>query len=550
MSQPDPICIVPARGTEPGLPKRNFKRVAGQPLVAHTIETGLECAAFEDVYVSTESEPLAELAREYGATVPFLRPDRLAEADALLHEVVSHAVDRLDEEGFVEVAPDMPVVVLQSNVPFRRPVHVSNALETFADGHEAVISVVEERRFYWRSDGESLAPRFERRCVRDDLEPFYRETGSINVTTPTLLDRGTRVGDGPGYVVTDRLSALAVDSVLDLWLAEHIADGPRVVFRVDGGDDIGMGHVSRCLTLAGELESVLRCDVRFVSNVAYPGGVEAIRDAGYEVRAVETPDSETIASLNPDVVFLDLLATATGTVRGLHEAAAAVITLEDSRDGLTHADFAVNALQEDADDNDHNRLAGADYFVLRDEFRAHSFDPPGTVENVLLTFGGSDPAGLSILACRAVAGDTDRQYRLIVGPDFDAWSDLEDALEACPQVELFEAVDDMNTHMAWADLGVASGGRTAYELAATGTPTIVVAQNDREHERAQELDERGVVEYLGHQKSVSAATLRAAIDDLAGDERRLRALSQQGRTFVDGAGTRRILDLVYEVLLG
>ena len=550
MTRPQPICIVPARGTEPGLPKRNFKRVAGKPLVAHTIETALECAAFEDVYVSTESEQLAELAREHGATVPFLRPDRLAEADALLHEVVASAVDRLDEAGVVDAPPDTPVVVLQPNVPFRRPRHVSAALETFEDGHDAVISVVEDRHFYWRGDGDSLEPRFGERAVTDELEPFYRETGSINVTTPSLLERGTRVGNAPGYVVTDRLSSFPVESVLDLWLAERIADGPRVVFRVDGGDEVGMGHVSRCLTLAAELESALRCEVRFVSDPAYPSGIEAVRDAGYEMRAVESPEFEAIAALEPDVVFLDVLETDPGVVRGLHETAAAVITLEDSGSGLVHADFAVNALRESDGDNGHNHLAGADYFVLREEFRDHEPDPPGSVENVLFSFGGSDPAGLSVRVCRAVAGDTDRQYRLVVGPDFDAWTDLEDALEACPALEVFEAVDDMSTHMAWADLGVASGGRTAYELAATGTPALVVAQNDREHERVRELGERGVIEYLGHQKSVSAETIRTEVDGLADDERRLRELSRRGRTFVDGAGTRRILNLFHDVLLG
>jgi spore coat polysaccharide biosynthesis predicted glycosyltransferase SpsG/CMP-N-acetylneuraminic acid synthetase len=555
-----------ARGTEPRLPKKNFKRLAGRSLVAHSVASALACDRIEDVFVSTESEALAELAREHGARVPFLRPERLASAGTLLHEVASHAVDRLDAEGAATVTDATPVVLLQSNVPFRRPRDVTTALERFEEGHEAVISVVERREFYWRRErtgaggrgeapgsaatGATLERRFDGRAVTAELEPFYRETGSINVTTPRLLERGTRVGDSPGYVVTDRLSALAVDSVLDLWMAERLAEGPGVVFRVDGGDELGMGHVSRCLTLAAELDARLRCDIRFVTDASRPAGAEAIRDAGYPVRAVDGVDPlGVVAAMEPDVVFLDVLDTALDRVRSLHERVAAVISLEDSEGGPAHADFVVNALSQEAADGP-NQFAGADYFVLREEFRGAAVRLPATAERVLFTFGGSDPRALSVLACRAVSDDADRDYRLVVGPDFDSWDALEDALADCPAVETLEDVDDLSRQMAWADLAVSSGGRTVFELAATGTPTLVVAQNDREHARMTDLDERGVVEHLGQAGTVSPERLRAAIDALAADRDRRRALSEHGRAFVDGRGTRRILDLVHDVLFG
>jgi spore coat polysaccharide biosynthesis predicted glycosyltransferase SpsG/CMP-N-acetylneuraminic acid synthetase len=549
MPSNDPICLVPARGTEPGLPKQNFKRLDGKPLVAHIIETALTCEVVEAVFVSTESEALAEIAREYGARVPFLRPAHLAAEDVLLHEVVGHTLDRLVAEGIENVPDGQPVIVLQPNVPFCRPDAVSAAIDTFDRGHDAVVSVVEERGFYWQSNGEVLEPRFDERTVSDDLEPFYRETGAINVTTPRLIDRGTRVGDEPGYVVTDRLSALTVDSVLDLWMAERIAAGPRIVFRVDGGSDIGMGHVSRCLTLAAELDDSLRCEIEFVSSTEFPTGIEAIHDAGYSVRTVEDDHEDAVVALDPDIAFFDVLDTADERMRRLHETAAAVVNLEDIGGGLVHADCVINALYRDVS-NGSNHFAGADYFVLREEFDDPEVRLPPTAEHVLVTFGGSDPQRLSLLACRAVADDTDREYRLVVGPGWDAWAELERTVAECSNVEVLADVDDMGSRMGWADLAVASGGRTAYELAATGTPTLVIAQNRREHERMHDLGERGVVEYLGRAGSISKTEFRAAVDGLAANRGRRRRLSERGRAFVDGLGTRRILDLVHELLFG
>jgi len=579
MDPTDPLCIVPARGTSPGLPKKHFKQLAGKPVLAHTVETALSCPGIEEVLVTTEDEALAELAREHGARVPFLRPERLA-TDALLHEVVAHAVEEMRAERPVTAAT--PIVVLQPNVPFRRVADVETAIERFRDGHEAVISVAEERRFFWqaRDDGASatgddgsdaddgvgvggdagsgenhgagrLEPRFDERALRADLEPFYRETGSINVTSTALLERGTRVGEAPGYVVTDRLSSLAIDGVVDLWLAERLAQGPRVVFRVDGGGGRGLGHVSRCLTLAAELERTLRAAPTFVCRADYPAGVAAIRDAGREVQVVDPDERDPLApvtAMDPDLVFLDVLDTDPERVRQLHRTAAAVVNLEDLAGGPESADLVVNALYEpELVEGGDNHLAGAEYFVLREEFRDRPLEVPETAEHGLLTFGGSDPAGLSALAVAAVAGDG-REYRLVRGPDFDD-ADLDDALAGAPNVA---AVTDpeMGAVMEWADFAVCSGGRTAYELAATGTPTLVLAQNDREHERMAALGERGVVGYLGDGRGMSAGALRTAVDDLAADRERRRELAERAREFVDGAGTRRILDAVHEALLG
>lgn len=239
----NPVCIIPARGTSPSLPKRHFKHLDGDPLLAHSTRCALDSESLDRVFVSTEDPDLASLVKEYGAEVPLIRPSRLGDKDVFVYETIQHAVEELRAETDVRISEGRKLVVLQPNVPFRRPRDVDAAVSEYeCSSHESVITVVEDDHFYWRHDDEGLQPQFESRNVlRSELDPFYRETGSVYVTNQRLLDQGRRVSESPGFVVTDRLSALEVNSVLYFWLAEQVATGPKLLFRVDGGDDIGMG---------------------------------------------------------------------------------------------------------------------------------------------------------------------------------------------------------------------------------------------------------------------------------------------------------------------
>ena len=72
------IAIIPARGGSKGLPGKNIKPLLGKPLIAYTIECALQSQSVERVIVSTDDEKIAAVAKQYGAEVPFLRPDFLA----------------------------------------------------------------------------------------------------------------------------------------------------------------------------------------------------------------------------------------------------------------------------------------------------------------------------------------------------------------------------------------------------------------------------------------------------------------------------------------
>lgn len=548
------ICIIPARGTSPDFPKKNFKRIGGKPLVAHTIESALKTRIIDDVVVSTESEELAEIARKYGATVPFLRPDRLSKPDVMVSEAVRHTVSELRDQSAttsIEITDETPIVVLQPNVPFTRPENVDAAIEKFRQSPDsAVISVAEERDYFWQPTNDHLTPMFEDRPMRSELDELYRETGSIYVTKESILHGGTRVGEEPSYIVTDSLSAFEVNSLLDIWLAERIYEGPTIVIRVDGGDDIGMGHIYRCLTIAAEIKSFLNCRIKFVSNPEYPAGIKKIESEGYTVvQAYPDRTFNQIKSLSPDIVFLDVLNTRKENVQALHDTSAVIINLEDMGAGLEHADVVVNALYESSGENA-NQFFGPDYLVLREEFTDVTPSIREEVENVLLTFGGSDPLNLSTQVVTALVDhQSEYEYKLVLGPDFSDWDEL-NALDPAIRNEFdtLTNVTDMSNLMRWADIAVCSGGRTVYELAATGTPAAVITQNGRESERIKTLADDGIVEFVGHGEQTDASEIVDVVMDLAADYEHRREMSKRGRELIDGNGIQRIIDIVNDVI--
>ena len=95
-----PICIIPARGGSKGVPKKNIRKIAGKPLIYYTIRTALKSKIFSHVYVSTEDEEIARIAKKYGAEVPFMRPKRLASDTTPMDEVLVHFIEKLLELGY------------------------------------------------------------------------------------------------------------------------------------------------------------------------------------------------------------------------------------------------------------------------------------------------------------------------------------------------------------------------------------------------------------------------------------------------------------------
>ncbi len=93
------LCVIPARGGSKRIPRKNIKSFCGQSMIGYSIRAALDSQCFDQVIVSTDDIEIAEVAKSFGAEVPFMRPDELANDYTATISVIKHAIEWFDEQG-------------------------------------------------------------------------------------------------------------------------------------------------------------------------------------------------------------------------------------------------------------------------------------------------------------------------------------------------------------------------------------------------------------------------------------------------------------------
>ena len=119
------LCIIPARGGSKRIPRKNIKEFCGQAMIGYSIEAAITSQCFDKVIVSTDDQEIAEVAKSFGAEVPFIRPDELANDHAATIPVVKHAIEWFDEQG--QLPTD--VCCLYATAPFIQSQTISKAFQ-------------------------------------------------------------------------------------------------------------------------------------------------------------------------------------------------------------------------------------------------------------------------------------------------------------------------------------------------------------------------------------------------------------------------------------
>jgi pseudaminic acid cytidylyltransferase len=176
------MAVIPARGGSKRIPGKNIKDFCGKPMIAWSIETARRSGLFGSIIVSTDDEAIAEVAREWGAEVPFVRPVALADEHTGLRDVMTHAIHAMGELGR---RPEIMCCLL-ATAPLVRPKDLREGLEKLeARGVHFAYSVARftspiQRALRIRADGllEMMWP--EHRLTRSqDLEEAYHDAGQF-----------------------------------------------------------------------------------------------------------------------------------------------------------------------------------------------------------------------------------------------------------------------------------------------------------------------------------------------------------------------------------
>ncbi len=221
------LAIIPARGNSKGLPGKNIRIFADKPLIAWTIEQARKIKYIDRVVVSTDSKKIAQIAKTYGAEIPFLRPKRLAKDETPTIDVVVHFLKTIKKP-----LPDI-VVLLQPTSPLRSSKDIERALKMLISNKNAsaVVSMVEvsENPFWMKNvkkdgfigDFIKKARKFSR---RQDLPRLYMPNGALYIIrTKVLLEQKSLYPIKTLVYIMPRERSADIDDAASFALAEQLA---------------------------------------------------------------------------------------------------------------------------------------------------------------------------------------------------------------------------------------------------------------------------------------------------------------------------------------
>lgn len=224
------LAVIPARSGSKGLKDKNIKDMNGKPLIAYTIEAAKESGVFDTIHVSTDSEKYAEIARKYGAEVPFLRASEYSTDTAATWDVVKYAVRRYEEMGeFFDT-----VALLQPTTPLRTEQDIRKAFDILSErSANAVVSVCEvDHSPLWTDtlpeDGnmKGFVKKEYRELPRQKMPAYYRVNGAVYLVRRDCLTDMSCLYDNNCYAyIMDRRSSIDIDDALDFDIASTILRG-------------------------------------------------------------------------------------------------------------------------------------------------------------------------------------------------------------------------------------------------------------------------------------------------------------------------------------
>lgn len=232
VDQTEVLALIPSRGGSKSIPRKNIRSFGGHPLLAYSVAAGLQANAVTRVIVSTDDEEMADVAREYGAEVPFMRPADLAQDGTLDLPVFIHALQWLEQEDGYR--PEV-VVQLRPTSPLRAPDCVDKAValllsSTEIDSVRGVVLSGQNPYKMWRiKDDGRMVPLlhngFEEpfNMPRQKLPSTYWQTGHIDaIRMTTIVDKKSMSGEVIFPLLIDPRYVVDIDTLRDWERAEWL----------------------------------------------------------------------------------------------------------------------------------------------------------------------------------------------------------------------------------------------------------------------------------------------------------------------------------------
>jgi len=493
------LAVIPARAGSKGIPNKNIKLLNERPLIYYSIKNAISSNYISDIIVTTDSEEVEIIAKQMGVKIK-KRKGSLC-GDSVTLDSVIYDASKDEEVDYV--------ITLQPTSPMLKSSTIDAAIEYMLKNKmDTVISVVNKPHLAWKEDHvNNKYPNYTERLNRQYLPPYYLETGSFLITKKSVINENTRIGRKIDVFEVSDLEGIDIDNYFDFKLCAEMMKNPTVGLYVNGNNKRGLGHIYRCLELADEfyVKPDIYYDVNETNATSFGNTTHNI----IGVRGMEEL-FDCIKKRKYEIFINDILNTNLEYMNKLRKInpSQKIINFEDVGEGTMRADLIINALYNDSTFS--KMKTGKDYYICSKLFMFYS--PIKIMENVksiFISFGGADPSNYTDRLLDIINKEKYKEYKFKIVLGRAKNNVLELMKQKSENIEIYYDIKNMPEIMSDCDIALTSRGRTGYELAILGIPTIAMAQNEMEEKHRFISHENGY-NYLG--LSPSDSLIEANLD--------------------------------------
>jgi len=508
----------------------NTQKIGLKPLYSFMLKNALNTKQLDEVYVSTDAEEILDEIKLLELKFSFKRPKDLSKPDTTYYEIINHFMSVIPNDIIIK-----NIILLPANFPLINSNVLEEAILQYQNKKlDTLIGVQSYDGLIWDEKNKNI--------LNKKGHIYNIEGGFSIINTKNLVNENLYGNKIEFYHLEDKFT-FNIRSYEHLRLARLYLQQTRIVIHFIASSSVGFGHYYRSLELAHRLskfEIILICSkydeklIRKISNIGYK----------YYV----SDDIEKILKIEePDIIINDILNTDQESIRTMKKYSKMIVNFEDMGDGQKEADLVFNALYENSIGQYSNIYTGKNYAVLPQKFLFQSGKKVRkNIKNVMVSFGGSDPSNLTKFILKNITKKfRELTFTVIIGPGYKHSIDEIYKLKALQNnVEILINVSNMQDIFQNNDLALLSGGRTVFEAAISGVPSIVICQNKAELNHDHARIRNGIIN-LGVFNSINTEVeLENIMIKLQEDFKFRKNLIKTMKKNIDGLGIFRIIGLI------
>lgn len=481
------LAVIPARAGSKGIPNKNIRLIHNKPLIYYAIQNALNSRYITDVVVSTDSPEVEIIASQMNVNVK-KRNIALCGDSITLDSVVNDVASGYDCDYVVTMQPTSPTLTATT---------LDNAIEyTIKNELDTLISVVNHPHLSWGDEQGKRIPNYSKRLNRQYLPPYYLETGAFLISKAEVVTSHSRIGKKVDVYVIPEEEAIDIDTFSDLMVADVLLQKKKVAIYVNGNNKRGLGHIYRALEIADEFYTK--------PDIYYDINQTNVKMFGFTTHNLIGVNGfgELLSKLQEkeyNLLINDVLTTSIDYMIAIKKTLpnAKIVNFEDDGEGTYKADLVFNALYQQS--NLSNVKVGEKYYIVSKLFMFyHPIDIKENVRTIFISFGGADPQNYSDRMLNIISNKKKYEKLHFIVVLGRAKNNVEALMNynKYDNIDVLFDVKNMPDLMSKCDIGITSRGRTGYELAVLGIPTIAMAQNEREEKHGFVNNDNGFT-YLG-----------------------------------------------------